>query len=189
MRILVALSVVLAALITFHATDASARRPPDPRTITLIDQRGAPFSLHDLRSVPVLVTFVATRCRDACPIANALFANLRTRLDRDHAVATLVTVTLDPTYDTPTVMAREARKFRARVPGWRFASGSIASVHALMLALGVAAQPDPSGVPDVHSTFVYVLDARGRLARTLLLSTTLVEDATELLRDPALRRT
>jgi cytochrome oxidase Cu insertion factor (SCO1/SenC/PrrC family) len=78
---------------------------------------------------------------------------------------------------------------RLAVPGWRFASGTIASVHAPMLAFGVAVQPDPSGVPDVHSIFAYVPDAQGRLARTLLHSTTLVEEATGLLRDSASHRT
>jgi cytochrome oxidase Cu insertion factor (SCO1/SenC/PrrC family) len=61
--------------VTFGATDASAFRPLDLLTTALVDQRNAPFSLHELRGAPVLVTFVATRCRDVCPIANALFEN------------------------------------------------------------------------------------------------------------------
>jgi cytochrome oxidase Cu insertion factor (SCO1/SenC/PrrC family) len=49
--------------VTFGATDASAFRPLDLLTTALVDQRNAPFSLHELRGAPVLVTFVATRCR------------------------------------------------------------------------------------------------------------------------------
>jgi cytochrome oxidase Cu insertion factor (SCO1/SenC/PrrC family) len=181
------LILTLAVLGPIAAADANASRSPDPRGIALIDQRGAPFALRDLRGVPVIVTFIATRCLDACPIANALFARLRSRLDHDHTAATLLTVTLDPAYDTPFVMAREAHVFAARVPGWRFATSSPDAIRALMRAFGVDVRPDRRGVPDVHTTFVYVLDARSRLARTLLLSTTLVDEAAELLRDPALR--
>jgi len=181
------LILTLAGIAPVDAADANASRSPDPRAIALIDQRGVPFALRDLRGGPVIVTFIATRCLDACPIANALFARLRSRLDRDHMAATLLTLTLDPRYDTPVVMAREARLLAARVPGWRFATGSPDAVRALMRAFGVDVRPDRRGVPDVHTTFVYILDARSRLARTLLLSTTFVDEAAEMLRDPALR--
>jgi cytochrome oxidase Cu insertion factor (SCO1/SenC/PrrC family) len=181
------LILTLAGVGPIAAADANAPRSSDLRGIALIDQRGVPFALRDLRGMPVIVTFIATRCVDACPIANALFARLRSRLDDEHTAATLLTVTLDPDYDTRVVMAREAHVFAARVPGWRFATGSPDAVRALMRDFGVDVRPDRRGVPDVHTTFVYILDARSRLARTLLLSTTLVDEAAEMLRDAASR--
>jgi len=125
---------------------------------------------------------VATRCADACPIANAAFARLAQRLHGDGLHARLLTVTLDPAYDSPFVMARLAQGFGADASVWRLASGSPRDVRALMAALGVVAEPDRNGVPDEHTSFVYVLDSRGRLARTLLLSTNLVDEAVHLLR-------
>jgi hypothetical protein len=41
----------------------------------------------------------------------------------------------------------------------------------MLAAFGVVVTPNEHGIPDVHSTFVYVLDRAGRLSRTLLLST------------------
>jgi protein SCO1/2 len=143
----------------------------DPLGVSLIDQRGSAFTPASLRGGPTAVTFIATRCRDACPVSNAVFSQLATRLDREHVAATLLTITLDPVYDTPFVMSRAAKEFGATAPRWRFASGRPADVRALMEAFGVIAQTGRDGFPDVHSSFIYVLDAHGRLRYTTLLST------------------
>lgn len=151
-------------------------------SIPLQDQSGQRFSLDDLRGRPVVVTFVATRCVDACPIANGVFMRLRDELAAHHRRATLVTITLDPRYDTPFVMAAEAQRFKADPSTWRFASGNTVDVRHLMRALGVEAVPDAKGVPEVHSSFVYLFDARGRARKPLLLSTNSVA---EILREVA----
>ena len=144
--------------------------------IPLQDQAGQRFSLRDLRGAPLVVTFVATRCVDACPIANGVFAKLRAELAARHERATLVTITLDPRYDTPFVMAAQAQRFEAKPAAWRFASGRVDDVGRLMHLLGVASQPDIKGVPEVHSSFVYVFDARGRYRKPLMLSTNSVAE-------------
>jgi protein SCO1 len=159
------------------ATDA-AHRP-------LVDQLGAHFRIADLRGKPVAVTFVASRCTDACPIANAQFARLQERLTRGHIAATLLTVTLDPAYDTPFVMAAQAHQYGADGRIWRLASGMQSDVRAVMHAFNVTAEANGNGAPEVHSSFVYILSARGKLARTLLLSTNLPDEATAALRDRA----
>lgn len=157
-------------------------REEDPRGVPLVDQRGVRFSLSDLRGLPVLVTFVATRCTDACPIATAMFSRLDERLHRARVAATLVEVTLDPDYDTPFVMHQYANTYGAGASGWRLASGKPADVRRLMRGFHVTAERDHHGVPDVHSSYVYVFDAQGKPSRTLLLSTNLVDDALHVLR-------
>lgn len=132
------------------------------------------------------MTFVASRCTDACPIADHEFEMLAARLRQEHVAARLLTITLDPDYDTPFVMAGAAHGYGADARQWRFASGAPADVRRLMRAFNVTAIKDEHGIPDQHGTFVYVLDARGRLARTLLLSTNLVDEAGGLLRSKAL---
>jgi protein SCO1/2 len=148
----------------------------DPRTIPLVDQRGATFRLNDLAGEPTVVTFVASRCSDACPIANALFSKTNKQLQRDGLAAHLVTVTLDPGYDTPAVMSRVAKRYGVAPSAWRFASGRPSDVRSLMRSLGVDAQADARGIPDQHTTFVYVLDRKVLLQRTLLLSTDLTNE-------------
>lgn len=158
-----------------------AARADDARAIPLVDQAGHTFRISDLQGRPTLLTFVATRCTDACPIANVAFDRLRARLRHDRIEARLLTVTLDPDYDTPFVMSKLARSLSADPGEWIFASGSPGQVRRLMRSLGVEAEKGKTGVPDVHSTFVFVLDRRARLSRSLLLSTNLVTQAEEAL--------
>jgi len=172
----VALYLIAAFVAFLPAVAVSAAAEGDPRAIPLVDQSGRTFRLQDLAGTPVVVTFIASRCTDACPIANAAFARAYWQMRSDHVRARLVTITLDPVYDTPAVMARVAHRFGVSRDGWRFASGRPKDVRALMRSLGVEAEPDAHGIPEEHTSFVYLLDRDVRLKRTLLLSTALTKD-------------
>jgi protein SCO1/2 len=180
-----ALSLAFAFLFLACSVRVLDAREGGPRAIPLVDQHGVRFTLNELRGLPVLVTFVATRCTDACPIATAMFSRLDEGLRRARVAATLVEVTLDPEYDTPFVMHQYANAARAGDSGWRLASGTPADVRSLMRAFHVTATRGRDGVPDVHSSFVYLLDPQGKQTRTLLLSTSLVDEALRALK-PAL---
>ncbi|TAM78077.1 SCO family protein [bacterium] len=173
MKRLIALAILLG--VAALGVPAAAASPFAASTLPLIDQRGQHFTLTSLHGRPVVMTFVATRCSDACPLADAAFAQLQRRLPAAHRDALLLTVTLDPRYDTPFVMARQAQAMGADVRRWRLASGTIADVTRLMRAFGVVTQTDEKGIPDVHSTVIFLLDRKGRLAKQLLLSTNTVD--------------
>lgn len=157
-------ALAIALLCVANGRDAQARPPAEP---VLVDQRGAAFRLSNLRGRPVVLSFIATRCADACPITGAVFA----RLAQDGVGAQLVIVSLDPSYDTPFVISRYARDLHAHAPQWRVASGQSRQVDTLLNTFGVARISR-----DMHSTLVYCIDARGRLAKTLPLSTTTARD-------------
>lgn len=154
-----------AALLLALPLCAAPARAADVRGVPLVDQRGAAFALRDLRGHPAAVTFVATRCTDVCPIADGVFARVAIALRRARSDARLVTITLDPSYDTPYVMASAARAYAADPARWRWASGRVSDVERVLAAFGVAHDADGS-----HGTFVYVLDRRGALRRTLPLA-------------------
>jgi cytochrome oxidase Cu insertion factor (SCO1/SenC/PrrC family) len=159
-----------------------------PAGLPLIDQNGATFTLNGLRGTPVAVTFIATRCTDACPIIDGLFSKLSMAIAQKHVAAKLVTITLDPDFDRPIVMRRTAEAFSADARRWRFASGKPRDIRAIMHAFGVTTELDEHGVPDVHSTFVYVFDARGRLVRTLPVSTNLPDEVLGLVQSRVVAR-
>jgi protein SCO1/2 len=144
--------------------------------IAIVDQRGNTFSLAALPQRFVAVTFVASRCTDACPIANALFATVQKRILRSGRSLALVTLTLDPSFDTPSVMSTLAASFSADPAVWRLASGKPANVRGLMHAFGVLVQPDQKGIPDDHTDAVYLLDRQRKLKTILLLSASLPDD-------------
>lgn len=160
-----ALALALAAL-TLPA--AAFERPPQ-----LVDQTGRTFALPSLSGMPAIVTFVAAHCTDACPLVNAQFAQAAREFAGEHRHIRLLTITLDPENDPPRVMRALARTFGADPRTWIVASGSVADVHRVMRMFGVTAQRGRKGYADVHSTFVYFVDSRGRLRKTMLASTDL----------------
>jgi cytochrome oxidase Cu insertion factor (SCO1/SenC/PrrC family) len=157
-------ALAAAALALACGAPAAAAAPRDARDVPLVDQNGTAFTLRDLRR-PTAVIFVAARCGDACPIAEALFARLSGELPRAHVDARLLTVTLDPDADPPLVMANLARAFRADAARWRWASGKPADVRSLLGAFNVARLDGT-----FHGAYAYVLDAHGLPARVVMLS-------------------
>ena len=157
------------------AAPAAAHQNPPPHEVRLVDQQGMPFSFASLQGTPLIVTFVATHCTDACPLVNAQFAQLSDELDRRHLGAKLVTLTLDPNHDTHRDMVRLARTFGARAERWIVASGNAGGMLAIMHAFGVIAEPGRDGYADAHTTFVYLLDSRGRLVKTMLPTSKLTD--------------
>ncbi len=166
-----------AAAIVFVSL-AAARAATSPVTsgvshTPLVDQDGRTFSLASLHGSPLIVTFVAAHCTDACPLVNAQFEQAAQVLGERHVRARLLTITLDPEHDSIRDMQHVARAFSARASTWIVAAGTSAHVHAIMRAFGVIALRGKYGFADEHSTYVYLLDRDGRLRRTVLASSDL----------------
>jgi len=184
-----AITLLMSGIVSLgsSAVAAATTSAPDPRAIPLVDQRGDTFRLSQLDGKATFVTFVSTRCAATCPIANGQFSRLDARLAAHHVPASFVTISLDPAYDTPFVMSNFARRFDPK-ENWRFATGRPKDVRALARSFGVVIENDRDGIPEQHSTFVYVLDPRVRLARTLLLSDDMSAEGERTARDLDARR-
>lgn len=117
----------LAGLITLWVTLRQPALPvfghvPD---FSLVDQDGQPFTDEDLAGRIHLIGFIYTSCPDICPAITAQMRALQVELartgltDRVH----LVSITVDPEYDTPEQLAAYARRFGADTASWRFLTG------------------------------------------------------------------
>lgn len=162
-----------------------AQPTPSPHAAMpqLVDQRGQKFTLDSLRGTPLAITFVSAHCTDACPLINAQFAETARRIQHEKIRARLLTITLDPEHDSPADMRELARRFSANHHYWLLAAGARPDVHAVMRAFGVIDIEGKRGESDRHTTFVYLLDARGNLVKTMLASTALDDELVEALRD------
>ncbi|MBV8722309.1 MAG: SCO family protein [Candidatus Eremiobacteraeota bacterium] len=151
----------------------------------LIDQTGHAFTLDSLRGRPLIVTFVSAHCTDACPLVNAQFSDAAQTIAKRKLDARLLTITLDPQHDSPSLMSALAHRFDADPRYWLVASGRPNDVDSILRRFGVIAITGKNGYREEHSTFVYVVDRDGRLQKTMLASTNLnadVVDAIEGLR-------
>lgn len=130
----------------------------------LVDERGRPFSFAAANGRTTIVSFVYTRCRDArmCPLVAAKFARMQREL-RGTPIR-LVTVTLDPGYDTPPVLARYGAAYGADPAHWTFVTGPATAVDDVVGRLGIFVERPRPGLI-VHGEAAVVIDAHGRVAR------------------------
>ncbi len=134
----------------------------------LIDQAGAPVSLSSLKGKIVAVNFIYSRCPlpDYCPLMVANFRALRDRFaDRMDRDLVLLTVSFDPQYDTPAILAEYASSQRAGGRGWHFLTGDPARIERVCDAFGIQYFADEGLI--THSLQTAVIDRDGRLAATV----------------------
>ena len=134
----------------------------------LTDQANRVVKLSDFAEKVVAVTFIYTRCPlpDYCPRLSSNFARLqerfRDRLGRD---LVLLSVTFDPQYDRPEVLAKYGEHWKADPAGWHFLTGPVPEIRRVCGQFGVEFWPDQGQI--THSMRTAIVDRQGRLAVNL----------------------
>jgi protein SCO1/2 len=139
---------------------------PDAR---LVDQDGSPFTLSAYRGRAVLVDFIYARCPTICGVLGDDFANVL-QLMKARRLSTpidLLSISFDPRNDGREALRLYGERFGAKAPRWRVAKPiDEHELAGLLQSFGVVVIPDGTG-GFIHNDAVYVIDARGRLARIL----------------------
>ncbi len=84
----------------------------------------------------VAIDFVYTTCTTICPVLSALMAQVQDGLgERLGEEIRLISISIDPSRDTPRRLADYAKKFGAG-PGWVWLTGEKRKVDQVLIALG-----------------------------------------------------
>jgi protein SCO1/2 len=134
----------------------------------LVDQDGAPAFVSSLKGRPYALTFIYTRCPipDFCPLMDRNFKAVQEAITATPALqnARLVSVTLDPAYDTPAVLKPYARRLAADPAVWTFLTGEPKAVAAFGEQFGLYVEHDKSTeINVIHSLRTAVVDPAGRV--------------------------
>jgi cytochrome oxidase Cu insertion factor (SCO1/SenC/PrrC family) len=125
--------------------------------ITLLAQNGHPLQLASLKGKPVLFDFIYTTCPGPCLVLTARMKAIANQLGPDlGAKASLVSVTVDPEHDRPTVMHAYAKQQGAERNGWFFLTGSPAEIDQLMSRFKLVRQREADGTVDHVLEFLLV---------------------------------
>jgi protein SCO1/2 len=139
---------------------------PDVR---LVDQDGHERHLSEWRGHVLAVTFIYTRCPmpDFCPLMDRQFAAVQREASSDPQLkdrVRLLSITLDPSFDTPPVLLAHARGLGADPGVWSFATGVPEDLDRFGSRFGVSVmRSGPSESEIVHNLRTAVLDPDGRL--------------------------
>ena len=103
--------------------------------VTLINQDGARVGLRKLLTSdrPILVDFVYTTCTTICPVLSINFANFQKTILRESGKTQLVSISVDPEFDTPKAMKAYLKRYNAK-PGWDFLTGSREDITRVLKA-------------------------------------------------------
>jgi protein SCO1 len=145
--------------------------PGDPvADALLVDQGGKPRPLSSLRGHRVALTFVYTRCPlpDYCPLMEKHFVEVQQQIKANPKLADvrLVTLTLDPEYDTPAVLRPHALDIGADPAVWTFVTGEPNEVRRFAEQFGVHYEIDQTNKWQlIHNLRTAVIDADGKVVK------------------------
>jgi len=136
---------------------------------SLIERSGRPIILSDLKGKVSIVNFIYTNCPDTCPIQSAQMRQLQEDFKNEKDLR-LVSITVDPTRDTPEVLSEYAKRFGADPTRWLFLTGEKDTIYEFAqegFRLGAVEIPHEkrpaSGATHTHSPRFVLIDREAQI--------------------------
>lgn len=105
----------------------------------IYDQFGRELHFYSdlVKDKVVAINFVFTTCTAICPSLTATFRRVQQEAAARGLKVQLISISVDPTTDTPERLKDFAAKFKAE-PGWTFVTGEKTRIDSVLQALGAA---------------------------------------------------
>ena len=168
------LGFVLAVAMGYSMWQASLRRDVEQLPViravpefSLTDQNGQTVTNADLRGKIWIADFIFTRCKGPCPLMTARMLEMQRALTKTPEVK-LVSVTVDPEYDTPEVLKAYAEANHADPERWKFLTGDRAVIEKLVTEGFMQHLSEENGEP-VHGTMFLIVDGNGMVRSARML--------------------
>lgn len=171
---LVVLTVMIAGVWSMRAPDAghSDQLPvfgslPD---FSLVERSGRSLTRADLAGKVWVANFIFTTCPGICPLLSTHMAKLRRDLAGFDPPILSVSMSVDPTHDSPEVLRAYAERYQADPENWLFVTGPPDEIRRLIgegFLLSVAErspeEAGDSGELITHSDRFVLVDEEGRI--------------------------
>jgi protein SCO1/2 len=143
---------------------------PDYR---LVNQDGKEIRLHNFHGKALLLTFIYTRCPlpEYCNLMSTNFAEVDRELEKDpnaYAKTHLLSITIDPDYDTPKVLrsygsAHTERYEKETFEHWDFATGTKDQIKGVAQYFGLRYFQDKDQI--VHGLRTVIVGPDGKVVK------------------------
>ena len=129
----------------------------------LTDETSTPATEAALRGHVTIVNFIFTRCTTICPAFSMKMEHVQEQTADLGDEIKLLSISVDPQYDTPDRLREYAARFHAEPRRWHFLTGAIDAIRTVveqgLLTAMVNNGVTPSGVPDIaHGQHFILLD-------------------------------
>jgi protein SCO1/2 len=131
---------------------------------SLTERSGKRIDLAQLRGTIWIADFIYTNCEDTCPLQTAEMAKLQNELAAQTAVR-LVSFSVDPEKDTPSVLSQYADRYEADRDRWLFLTGGQEEIKNLVQSgfrLSAATAATGTGVI-LHSPRFVLIDRQAQI--------------------------
>jgi protein SCO1/2 len=155
------------------ASAAEPRPGAEVPDFKLVNQDGKPTKLRKSPARALLLTFIYTRCPlpDYCPLISSNFAEVNREVESDAALrdrVRLLSVTVDPAYDTPKVLRSYGGGYTGKYgtetfERWEFATGEPEEIRRLATFFGLSYMSEKDQI--VHSLRTALVGPDGRLVK------------------------
>jgi protein SCO1/2 len=150
-----------------------AKEGDEVPNFTLRNQDDREIRIQNYRGKALLLTFVYTRCPvpDYCTLMSNNFAQIDRELGQDpdlYAKTHLLSISIDPEYDTPKVLrsygaAHTERYQNETFAHWEFASGTKEQVNEIAQYFGLAYFPEKDQI--IHALRTVIVTPEGKVAK------------------------
>lgn len=150
--------------------------------VTLINQDGEEVNFKSFLNSDklVILDFVFATCPTICPILSAGMASFQKKIGPNSEKVQLVTLTIDPEYDTPEVLKEYSRNYYAQ-EGWDFFTGSKKDIDRVMKAFDAYVADKMDHLP---LTFLHMPGSENWIRINGLMSTSeLMQEYKELMNE------
>jgi protein SCO1/2/putative membrane protein len=120
----------------------------------LTERSGRKVTQVDFANRVAIVSFIFTRCPLSCPRISSVMQSLQDKLKTTNV--TLVSLSVDPDYDTPAVLSEYAKRFEAAPDRWLFLTGPkplIEDVVRKRFRVGLMDAPENEKSPTTEAIF------------------------------------
>lgn len=121
----------------------------------LTRENGREFSSKELERHPWIADFIYTRCPNQCPTMTAQLARFQKILPKN---VKIVSISVDPSHDSPETLKAFSEKFAPDRQQWFFLTGNKEIVLQLMSDLKLGKSEDPA----IHSLRYVLMDSAGQ---------------------------
>lgn len=131
----------------------------------LINEEGRDISLSSLRGNVAVYDFIFTNCGGTCPIMGQRLKAVAGKFP-GHERIRFVSISIDPTRDTPEKMKRYGAALKGNEQRWLFLTGNREEIIRLSVdgfKLAAGSGSDPKADPMLHSAKFVLADAGGTI--------------------------
>lgn len=128
------------------------------------NQAGEKVGRKEMEGKVTVVNFFFTSCPSICPRMSSEMERVNDMF-RDYPEVRIMSISIDPTYDTPEVLQEYATKHNAEAGKWDFLTGGLEETYQLAKCGFVIPAADGLGIPEdyVHSDKFMLIDELGRI--------------------------